>query len=1029
MTADAASMPAFEVVMASAGTGKTFRLTNRMASLLARGVAPERILAATFTRKAAGEIRHRLLTRIAEAAESEHKAGELSRQAWCDLDSAGWLAVLRRVARGTHRLNIGTLDRIANTLARSLAPQIGLATPWQIVDEHRASQIGSEVVERLLTEFPQPEDRRAIHSLGKQEASTTGLRKLERLLTESSPRLRRLNPSAWHCLEAEANTSLTLEHAKTAYERLRRIPGPINQGNGLPNTPYVKALETLGKQLANEDVAAILTAKFVPASITDAPTYSRVPIPKDSIPLLRTILDAVVGHELRRLHQQNLTAGQLLSRAFAIDEQLRHERRAYSLDDLWSALARADLETQQISYRLDASYDHVLLDEFQDTSLDQWRVLEGLFDEAVAGGDRTRSVFVVGDAKQSLYGWRNAAPELLPSIARRWPQMTTTKLARTWRCAPSIVEAVNQVFGSLDTNPHLADHPQAARQFAERFEPHESAHPSMPAMVRTVDLATLLDPEEDDANLATARAIAQHAEELHAARPEAELAVLLRRKKYIGPIVAYLAARGVYASAEASDAPNDHPAAEAVLAVLHLAEHPSDGPSRYLLATSPLGPSLGLHHWTDRTMARRVASGIRHEAFEHGLARCVERLSALAGREANARGRARLDDLVALAERYESNWTPWSGLGDFVEYARNTRVQPRSGKTVRVMTMHAAKGLEFDIVVLADIDQPLAGRSDSLYIDADGAEVHDPTSPDSRASLAGFKELRAYSPTLASMHEQSNRRAAYDNLCLLYVGMTRARHHLEILSRADGNGTLGAVTRHGLGAINQEHVSGQSVWLRGGIQPKALTPQAPAPTWARPGQADPRNLPTNEPWRVAIVRPSGVAVRRVADTLKASVPHADLGTEVHRLLEAVEWLEDMPADPSHWVDTPGPLTEQAVEWIRRALASGPLSAALSKRVMQERWGPAVQLLVERERPIAVTIEYQGRPVLIQGRIDRLVLGSVDGRVDRCLILDFKTGTLAPDGSSQMDLYRRAMARVLGLSMDLVEGALVGGARI
>lgn len=1016
--------PAFEVVLASAGTGKTFRLTNRMAALLARGVAPERILAATFTRKAAGEIRHRLLTRIADAAEHEHEARSLSQHAHCDLDSAAWLDVLRRLARATHRLNIGTLDKIATMLARSLAPQIGLATPWQMADEHRRRQLAGEVLERLLAEMSDAEQRLAIHALGGNNASNAGLRKLNSLLAGASPRLRRVDPSAWHCLEAEAQGHGTIDDAKAAFERLRTIPGPINKSNGKPNANYVKAIHALGEELAGGDTIPILKTKLVPSCVQPDPTFSRVPVPDAWIPLLRTILEGVVGHEIRALHQQNQAAGKLLTRAFALDEQLRAERRTYGLDDLWTALARADLETQQVSYQLDAAYDHILLDEFQDTSLDQWRVLEGLIEEAVAGGDRARSVFVVGDAKQSLYGWRHAAPELLPHIARRWPQMATTTLARTWRCAPAIVDAVNRVFLTLDENPHLQGHAHAVRQFSQRFERHESALAGVPAIVRKADLNALIDPDEPDANTAVARAIAQRVTKLHRARPEAQVAVLLRTRKLIGPIVALLAAEGMHASAEASDSPCDHPAAEAVLGALHLSQHPGDGTARYLLANAPLGEALGLHDWTDDQAAGRIARDIRQEAFEHGPARCVERLASMAARHANARGRARLDALVALAEEYESNWTPWSGLADFVEHVRASRVQPGGGGTIRVMTLHAAKGLEFDAVVLADLDHPLEGRRDAILIDAHGEEDQDPTAPDTRASLAGVQAVRAHSPTLSSMHERWSQRAVYDNLCLLYVGMTRARHHLEIIAKADKQRTLGALAHHGLGAAN-ELESGQDDWLSGRAQSTTPKPAPRGPSWANPDATDPRNLPRNEPWRVAIVRPSSVATRRVTDALAASAPQADLGSEVHRLLEAVTWIEDMPIDPEQWVETRGPMTDQAASWIRQALANGPLFEALSREALARRWGEGVELSVERERPIAVMVEIEGKPMLVQGRIDRLVLGVARGRVERALVIDFKTGQTGKDNRAQLDLYLRAVSGLLGVSPSALEGELVG----
>lgn len=1018
MSKAATEAPAFEVIMASAGTGKTFTLTNRMAGLLARGVPVERILAATFTRKAAGEIRERLLARVALAASDEAEAAELSEHAGCTLDADGWLQVLKRLARGIHRLRIGTLDSLAQSLARALAPQLGLATPWRQAFDHVEGRLRLEVVERVLAGLPTAEERQPLRTLAGKEGSTRGDVRLADLLAHSGPLLRRAGQDAWACLAREAQDGPDREAVCAAAARLKALPGPLTK-KGTPHQSFVKAVESICECVGCERFADLLPKKLVAESADESPTYYKQPVPEAWRPELRTILRGVVRLELEALHERNLAAGALLAQAVRVDDRVRRERRAYALGDLWRALAESDVESQEVAYRLDAQYDHVLLDEFQDTSVDQWRVLEPLIDEAVAGGDRARSVFVVGDVKQSLYGWRNAQAGLLPHVARRWPQMEVAALSMTFRCAPTIVEAVNAVFGSLRSNPALDDHARAARHFADQFETHASAV-KRPAMVRLLDIDAMVDDADDPAQRAAL--LADRVADVHERRPDADIAVLVRRQQPIGGIVAALAARGVPAISDASSSPCDHPAVEAVLAALHLAEHPGDGPARYALGNSPLGAALGLARWDDVARARAVARELAEEVFERGLARIVERLAMLAQQEANARGRARLLDLVSHAQAYEDDADEWASVDDFILATRASRVQPRGRGLVRVLTLHGAKGLQFDAVFLTDLDQPLAGRHATLLADAAGLEADDPTAPPSRMSLPGGGELRKHSAVLGDMHQRWRERAAYEELCLLYVGMTRAKTHLELLVRPGEKG-LGAAAWAGLGAGGPQWEMGEAGWLEGPAQAGTGAEQ-PAPHWATPEAADPRGLPDAEPWRVALVRPSGLGHRAsVAELLATEAGASDLGTEVHRLLESVEWLEDSPEDPRDWVSEEGPCTERAADRVRASLAGGALAGVLSRRALAERW-PDLDLAIQRERAIAAAVEVEARPAVVRGRVDRLVLGYRGGRVERCLIVDFKTGAVGQSERAQVDLYRRAMAAMLGLELSAVEAELV-----
>ncbi len=131
---------------------------------------------------------------------------------------------------------------------------------------------------------------------------------------------------------------------------------------------------------------------------------------------------------------------------------------------IWSGIAYQLLNhpdhAHWIQYKLDQRIDHLLIDEFQDTNPTQWRLILPLLEEMAAGGERPRSLFLVGDAKQSIYRFRRGNPQLL-GVAAQWMQQHlqagSIHLDHSWRSSPAVMEFVNQVFQHPDIERLLPD--------------------------------------------------------------------------------------------------------------------------------------------------------------------------------------------------------------------------------------------------------------------------------------------------------------------------------------------------------------------------------------------------------------------------------------------------------------------------------------------------------------------------------------------------------------------------------------------
>jgi ATP-dependent helicase/nuclease subunit A len=139
------------MILASAGSGKTYALTNRYVQLLARGAKPERIAALTFTRKAAGEFFDEILKKLAGAASDETAAKKLAAEIEVpELHAADFLKLLRMVTEAMHRLNLGTLDSFFARIVRAFPLELGLGGNFEVLQDHAARLERRRVLRRMF---------------------------------------------------------------------------------------------------------------------------------------------------------------------------------------------------------------------------------------------------------------------------------------------------------------------------------------------------------------------------------------------------------------------------------------------------------------------------------------------------------------------------------------------------------------------------------------------------------------------------------------------------------------------------------------------------------------------------------------------------------------------------------------------------------------------------------------------------------------------------------------------------------------
>jgi len=1043
-----------QIIMASAGTGKTFALTGRIIRLLALGVPLERMVALTFTRAAAGEMFDTLVGRLATAAAAGPQAAREARAAagLGEFDQTRVIGLLREVTSRMHLSPIGTLDSFFVRVLRSFPFEFGISGEFSLIEGHALTLERQRVLRAILQS---PGDRAAADSrAGFLEAfkrATFGAEE-KRLYTllESfvdayhADFLAGVDPACWGeaaCIWPSGGTwwrELSPQESQRALATSRRGLEAM-----APTEPQRERWEAfLG--LAGEFAPGGLIDKAA-ADVFEKLLAARGDLERGAATLVvaRRRFDlsaemgaavlALAGHVVACTVRSRLEATRGLRDILAryeqvYDQTVRHSGRLAFADVVHlmtrGVLADARLE---VDYRLDGCYDHWALDEFQDTSRAQWTAIEPLVAEVVQDPEGRRTFFAVGDAKQAIYGWRGGESRLLGEIADRYA-IQRTPLNDSYRCGPAVIEAVNRVFSRLGEAGLPAT---LAERWQGIWEVHRSASREGGAgLVEVCEVGSA----EGDGRVAPADWASAVVAGLKATCPWQRgltTGVLVRSNTQGDALTEALRSQGIPAVWTGDKAIADNPAVAAVLDLLRCAEHPGDRSAWQHLLMSPLRGCLGE---VPEGAADRVALQVLTSLSEEGFARTVEhwlmRLRRVVDLDPFSRQRLRL--LLDAAEAFDR-------LGrrsclEFCDFVEEYRVSDLAAAgTVQVMTLHRCKGLGFDGVVL-----PLfPGRSglDSVHA---GGLLQGPRSPFREGErpwlmLAPPSAIACADPVLREAVVAASEEAAFGELCLLYVGMTRARRALRLLVPPLPKSDSASLHLHTVvrGLLAGEAKAGERGLLarigdetwheRFAVSKPAMA--APGPPARAPGRAG--GIP-----RLRRAVPSSHADGGPAAGdlfIPSRQPGRAFGSALHGLLQQVAWVDDEPFAQvvARWRERSG-LSPQVADAVVAAAARALGVPAIRSEFT--RPGQPCELWRERSFDLVLDGEW------VSGTFDRVVLSpGPPGRARRAVLVDLKSDQVAGEEglaravaryAAQMALYQRALCRLAGLPPDAVAARLV-----
>ncbi|HET7537285.1 MAG TPA: UvrD-helicase domain-containing protein, partial [Candidatus Didemnitutus sp.] len=728
-----------KMILASAGSGKTYALTNRFVQLLAAGAAPERIVALTFTRKAAGEFFDEILNKLARAASDDANARRLAEEIRePQLGPADFLRLLRAVCDAMHRLNLGTLDSFFARIARNFPLELGLSGDFAILDSYGARLERRRVQQRLFLRGGAAEGaRREFIEAFKRATFGAEEKRLGSRLDEFLDAYQEIfltvpQADRWGNEERiwpTGCTWLATTKDRTAAAETLRAALPWAELSEKQRQRWEGFLDGLADWAPGADLADAVeyllknSLKAWPELAEITVERKRLALPSAAREALQRLLSAVVGGELTR--RLEMTRG--LYAVLRGYEAIYHERvrRAGQLtfadvQRLLAPEAGARLLSGEggagrlfVDYRLDARYDHWLLDEFQDTSFGQWSVLKNLIDETVQDTASGRSFFYVGDMKQAIFAWREGDPALFREIFDHYNRVAPgtiqeEHLVKSYRSGPAVIEAVNRVFGDRTTIAGLFP-AEAADAWSKEWLEHESAKPKLAGQV------ALLHADDEAGRFAQTLAVLK---EIRPLDRGLTCAVLTQKNDTAARLADYLRREGsLPALAEADLAiATDNPLTTALLALVHVAAHPGDTLAWEHVQMTPLHAVLGGEGLESRAaVSQRLLEQIHLEGFERAMEFWLRRLeSRLSARDDFSRERG--TQFAAAARLFDE--TGSRNAAEFVRFmGAFTERETEAARVVRVMTVHKSKGLGFDVVLLPELEgKRLDQRRDGLAV-------------------------------------------------------------------------------------------------------------------------------------------------------------------------------------------------------------------------------------------------------------------------------------------------------------------------
>ena len=1109
--ADASDPAAAVFVAANAGSGKTHVLAQRVIRLMldGTGVDPSKILCITFTKAAAANMAARVYDTLKDWIALDDGALD---EAMRDIGVADIDAAKRRRARRLFAaalevpggLKVQTIHAFCTRILQQFPFEADVAARFTVLEERAQAEMLERATLAVLLEAAGAPDSplgRALKRAVAAAADTTVLEVVREAVGQRDKLLEWIDAAG----DVEAATAqLAAALGIAADDDLGAIAKEIVEGPHLPCWHWADAAIALeeGSQEDRKQAARLAAAAAASGEVRLHHYFSvfltgekklrdrlitgglaaRYPDLHEQLTAEQPRVAALIARRNAVICRDRTAALLAIAREVIARYEAEKDRRGLlDYDDLIDRTHRllAEVDPSWVHYKLDLGLDHVLIDEAQDTSEKQWAIVRHLTAEFAAGagarGLIRRTVFAVGDEKQSIFSFQGAAPHQYDAMRRHFASAFSisdvdwrfVRFDHSFRSGANVLGAVDEVFRppaiyrsiTSDRDGMLAHQalPGAVPGIVEiwplieaddgpNIEAWDAPFDTVPETSPQVQLARKI-AEGVRSAIATGEPVGRERRPMR----EGDVLVLVRQRGVLfEAIIRALKNAGVAVAGADRMVLTDHIAIIDLMALADALLLPQDDLALAVALKSPLfgfddDRLFDLAYGRRASLRVALAARAEHDLFFKAADELLQRAAAkaqetpftffawLLGPE---QGRRRiyarlgleaadaLDEFLELALAYERSETP--SLQGFLAWLRASAVPVKrdmeiARDEVRVMTVHGAKGLEAPVVILADTTTPPRGTHQPRLL-----ELPIDSAPDASPVIVwAGRKIDDVSP-VAAARQSALDEVENEHRRLLYVAMTRAAERL-IVCGYEGKSARkpgcwydlvldGLKDKPGFAEIGD----GDTRLWRYCKAPDLGGQPAPRPQPISSAQEEPAWLTAHAP--AAVDRPVTLTPSTAHEETaqhRGAPRGADRGEDVARAMERGTLLHRlMQSLPDV---APSRREEAAHNYLARAAASFSAEerdrfAGQALAVLADpRFAPLFADESRAEVPIVGRLPRPGRPdFMVAGQIDRLVVTAA-----AVLIADYKTNRNPPHSVEtapqayveQLALYRALLRRI------------------
>ncbi len=986
-------------LMSAAGSGKTHALTKRFLLLYLhdRNFLLESLYAITFTNAAAFEMKNRILRYLDVLTQGT--ADNEPEQDVIDYFGGIFPDIRKRAAyKKGHLLNnfsdvhISTFHSLFASFLSCIPFAAGIMPDYRIIDEPDEQLILIEAIDRVLDiARADPKVLAMLTEMVEQQERTvkTGIDNLYRSLipwmpyfedlTQHETKIRSSADSLTKELVGYLESLVRFVHDHE-YAALTKSTGKINSMlermlkkiNDFVSTTDTHKLEPILKYYLED---GILNKKYVSNFVERLETPDEFRrLVEDTVKHLQKYVTMLSDREILihlkpiiEIHREFRSAKQKMS-ALSFDDIEYFTREAL----------KGSPETDYLYFKLGSDMNHLMIDEFQDTSFRQVEILEPIMDEITAVSPEDKSLFYVGDPYQAIFRWREGAPELFDYLKNKYQGKIEGKdLSVNYRTKEEIISFVNRILDKKD----------------------EAKPGNIGGWLRIEELAEFKKKEEG--NEATIKKTVEIVRELtneYGYAPD-DIAILTRTNKFASRLAKALSEAAIPCVSRSRASVLDEADVQFMLHLLKFLDNPQDDFSllhvllappvamneetirRFRVGKKTLYMAL-LDHHPDLPITARLQKILAQVYFNNPYEIIFRILQEFKMRISYPV--ATLLDAALGYPKYDFN--SLSAFVNWFEYhGKSIEVKETHARGVEILTVHRAKGLEFEIVLIPETNWDLRNPENAQLL---FSYEKDSARPDR-------VYWRKYGKYLEGLREAEQERLKKDSLNLLYVALTRAKSGVYMLgykTRATGRGFWLNTIKEKLGdaalpydAIPKLKKAAEKEEAES--YPVTLIEEGPV-------VREERTLYSPTERGVEIIEP----VRRKG---------MEFGEMIHNTLSQVEWLDDVDAETriSELLDYAKSI------YARSSKDEGSIEQRLLPLLRETLLDPDLRFLFYRDGRDVVCknelpIYYEDEKRDISAHIDRLLIGA-----DDIVIIDYKTGEEKSEYKHQMRVYKKGIEMI------------------